>query len=179
MTGLHAASTTAFRLRGFTLIEMLVTVTIVGLLSTVAFPLLELAQRRSDERDMRDALRQIRNALDAYKQAYDDGRILLETSATGAAAAKPSGYPANLEILVSGVSDAKSPNRSQRIYFLRRIPVDPFAPVDRDGPRSANGGWGVRSYASPPGDMRDGADVFDVYSRSPLVGLNGMPYREW
>ena len=108
------------RPRGFTLIEMLVTVTIVGLLSTIAFPMLELAAKRSHEQELREALRQIRTALDSYKQNVDEGRIVEET--------KGSGYPPSLEVLVSGVVDAKSPNKSQMIYFLRRIPPDPFAP---------------------------------------------------
>jgi general secretion pathway protein G len=155
------------RLRGFTLIEMLVTVTIVGLLSTIAFPMLELAAKRSHEQELREALRQIRTALDSYKQGVDEGRIVEET--------KGSGYPPNLDVLVSGVVDAKSPNKSDKIYFLRRIPPDPFAPEGE----AANGGWGLRSYASPPTSPQAGADVFDVFSRSEGTGLNGIAYREW
>jgi general secretion pathway protein G len=156
------------RLRGFTLIEMLVTVAIVGLLSTVAFPMLELAERRSNERELREALRQIRTALDGYKQAVEEGRILQDI--------KGSGYPPSLEILVSGVTDAKSPNRSQQIYFLRRIPRDPFEP-QADPTQMPN--WGLRSYASGPSEPQPGADIFDVYSRSPAIGLNGVPYKDW
>jgi general secretion pathway protein G len=155
------------RLRGFTLIEMLVTVTIVGLLSTIAFPMLELAAKRSHEQELREALRQIRTALDSYKQGVDEGRIVEET--------KGSGYPPNLDVLVSGVVDAKSPNKSDKIYFLRRIPPDPFAPEGE----AANGGWGLRSYSSAPTSPQAGADVFDVFSRSEGTGLNGIVYREW
>lgn len=155
------------RPRGFTLIEMLVTVTIVGLLSTIAFPMLELAAKRSQEQELREALRQIRTALDSYKQGVDEGRIVEET--------KGSGYPPSLEVLVSGVVDAKSPNKSQMIYFLRRIPPDPFAP-EKD---AASGGWALRSYASAPTSPQAGADVFDVYSRSEGTGLNGIAYRDW
>ena len=108
------------RPRGFTLIEMLVTVTIVALLSTIAFPMLELAERRSNERELREALRQVRTALDTYKQAVDEGRVVEET--------KGSGYPPNLDVLVNGVVDAKSPNKDKMIYFLRRIPRDPLNP---------------------------------------------------
>ena len=152
---------------GFTLIEMLVTVTIVGLLSTIAFPMLELAERRSNERILRESLRQIRTALDNYKQAVDEGRIVEET--------KGSGYPANLDLLVSGVVDAKSPNRDQRLYFLRRIPRDPFSLV----PSTEAPEWGLRSYSSGPGDPQPGADIFDVFSRSEGIGLDGVPYRNW
>jgi general secretion pathway protein G len=164
MNALHAS----VRPRGFTLIEMLVTVAIVGLLSTIAFPMLELAERRSNERELREALRQIRTALDSYKQAVDEGRILEET--------KGSGYPPNLDLLVSGVVDAKSPNRDQKIYFLRRIPRDPLQSA------AATGGvadWGLRSYASAPTDPQPGADIFDVYSRSGAIGLDGIPYKDW
>jgi general secretion pathway protein G len=155
------------RPRGFTLIEMLVTVTIVGLLSTIAFPMLELAAKRSHEQELREALRQIRTAIDNYKQGVDEGRIVEET--------KGSGYPPSLEVLVSGVVDAKSPNKSQMIYFLRRIPPDPFATETE----TASGGWGLRSYASAPTSPQAGADVFDVYSRSEGTGLNGVAYRDW
>lgn len=156
------------RPRGFTLIEMVVTVAIVGLLASISFPLIELTARRGNERELRDALRQIRTAIDRYKQAVDEGRIQDD--------AKGSGYPPSLDILVGGVQDAKSPNRSQRIYFLRRIPRDPFAV---DLPQGAPNGWGLRSYGSPADSPQPGADVFDVYSQSAAVGLNGIPYREW
>lgn len=155
-------------MRGFTLIELLVTVTIVALMATMAFPMLELSERRGHERNLRENLRQIRIALDQYKQAVDDGRIMDDT--------KGSGYPPSLEILVTGVVDAKSPNRAQKIYFLRRIPSDPFSANPNEPPQLQ---WGLRSYASSADNPQAGADVYDVYSRSPAIGLNGIPYREW
>jgi general secretion pathway protein G len=153
---------------GFTLIEMVVTVAIVGLLASVAFPLLELADKRSREHDLRDALRTIRTAIDDYKHNVEDGHILDD--------AKGSGYPPTLEILVSGVVDAKSLNGSRSMFFLRRIPRDPFAPAEVQ-PAALT--WGLRSYASTADAPAPGADVFDVYSLAPGVGLNGIPYREW
>jgi general secretion pathway protein G len=156
------------RPRGFTLIEMLVTVSIVGLLSTIAFPLLELTARRGHEQELREALRQIRSAIDSYKQAVEEGHIVEENKGTG--------YPPSLDVLVSGVVDAKSPNRDQRIYFLRRLPRDPL--LAQAGPGGAPD-WGLRSYASPPGNPQPGADIFDVYSRSTEIGLNGLAYKEW
>lgn len=155
------------RQRAFTLIELVVTVAIVGLLASVAIPLAELSIKRTKEQELRTALRQIRTALDAYKQASDEGRILRT--------AGESGYPKTLQVLVDGVEDAKNPLRS-KIYFLRRIPRDPFyddktTPADRT--------WGKRSYASSADNPKEGDDVFDVYSLTPGQGLNGTDYRDW
>jgi general secretion pathway protein G len=153
--------------RGFTLIEMVVTVAILGVLAAGAVPLAEMAAQRSREAELRLALRQIRTALDEYKRAYDAERIEQRVGA--------SGYPPNLGVLVSGVVDAADP-QGARIYFLRRIPRDPF---HRDPSVPAERTWGKRSYASPPQAPREGADVFDVHSLAGGVGLNGVPYREW
>lgn len=154
------------RARGFTLVEMLATLALIALVATAALPLAELTMQRTKEAELRTALRQIRTALDAYKQAYDEGRILQK--------AGDSGYPKSLMLLVDGVEDAKSPARMP-LRFLRRIPRDPFAdPALRDEDT-----WGLRSYRSPPNDPRPGEDVFDVFSRAPGVGINGTPYREW
>ncbi len=154
--------------RGFTLIEMVITVAIVGLLASVAFPMAEVAVQRSKEHEFRDALQQIRNAIDAYKQAADEGRIIVDAQKTG--------YPPTLQALVDGVIDAKSPNKDQKIYFLRRIPRDPFS-LDTTQPPEAT--WGKRSYASPPDDPQEGDDVYDVYTQSSNIALNGIPYRQW
>ena len=154
--------------RGFTLIEMVITVAIVGLLASVAFPMAEVAVQRSKEHELRESLQQLRNAIDAYKQAVDEGRIIGD--------AQKSGYPPTLQVLVEGVEDAKSPNKDQKIYFLRRIPRDPFA-LDASVPPDAT--WGKRSYASPPDDPQEGDDVFDVYTHSTAIALNGIPYRQW
>jgi len=153
--------------RGFTLIELVITVAIVAVLASVALPLGELALQRAKEQDLRRALRDIRTALDAYKQASDEGRILKRIG--------ESGYPKRLEDLVEGVEDQKSPKR-ERIYLLRRVPRDPFA---TDGALAAADTWGKRSYASPPDDPQEGEDVFDVHTRAPGRGINGRPYREW
>lgn len=152
---------------GFTLIELVITVAIVGLLASIALPLAELAVQRGREQELRLALRQIRGAIDAYKQAVDDGRIVKTLDQTG--------YPPSLRVLEEGVEDAKSPKKA-KIYFLRRIPRDPFHP---DPATPAEETWGKRSYASPPDDPREGDDVFDVYSLSDATGLNGVPYRQW
>jgi general secretion pathway protein G len=153
---------------GFTLIEMMVTVAIVGVLASIAVPLAEVGVQRGKEQELRQALREIRTALDAYKQAVEEGRI--------ASSMHESGYPASLQILVDGVEDASSPARKKRIRFLRRIPRDPFF-TDPDRPDEES--WGKRCYASSPDAPEEGADVFDVYTRAPGIGLNGIPYGRW
>jgi general secretion pathway protein G len=152
---------------GFTLIELLVTVVIVSILAVAALPLAEVCVQRSRESELRVALRQIREAIDAYKREVDDGRI--------ARKATDSGYPPSLEILVSGVEDEKSPTR-QKIYFLRRIPRNPLL----DDPKASSADtWGKRSYASAPDDPKPGDDVYDVYPLGGGTGLNGIAYRDW
>lgn len=155
-----------FRASGFTLIELLVTVAIVAILASVALPLSELSQQRAKEQELRQALREIRTAIDAYKQAVDEGRIMRSLD--------QSGYPPKLSSLVEGVTDVKSPV-GKKLYFLRRIPMDPFS----DNHVDAESSWGKRSYDSPPDAPREGRDVYDVYSLSTRTALNGVPYREW
>lgn len=155
------------RSRGFTLIEVVITVAIVGLLATAIFPLAELAVQRNREEQLRVALWDIRTAIDAYKAAADRGKIEMELG--------QSGYPPTLDVLVDGVEDVSDPNLPT-IYFLRRMPRDPFY-ADPSVPAAQT--WGLRSYESSPIDPQPGDDVFDVYSLSPRSGLNGISYREW
>jgi general secretion pathway protein G len=154
-------------LRGFTLIELVIVVAIVAILATGLLPLAELATQRSKEQDLHAALRDIRTAIDAYKQAADEGRV--------ARKADESGYPPSLQVLAAGVANEKDAQK-HNIYFLRRIPRDPFF-VDSEVPAEKT--WGLRSYESPYDDPHDGKDVFDVYSLSTGKGLNGVPYRQW
>ena len=156
------------RANGFTLIELVVTVAIVGVLASIAVPLGELSAQRAKEQELRLALRQIREALDSYKRAVDEGHVVRRVDG--------SGYPRALDELAEGVLDAQSP-AGARIYFLRRLPRDPFHPGNKDIPAADS--WGKRAYASPPDDPRDGEDVFDVFTLAQGKGINGRPYREW
>jgi general secretion pathway protein G len=155
------------RPRGFTLIELVVTLAIVGLMATAVMPLAQLVAQRDKEAQLRAALRDIRAGLDAYKHAADSGHIKLELGA--------SGYPPDLKSLYIGVQDAASPD-TKMMYFLRRIPRDPFFP---DATVAAEDTWGLRSYASPPDDPQPGDDVYDVYTLSNRKGVSGVPYRDW
>jgi general secretion pathway protein G len=148
------------------LIELLITVAILAVLASAAVPMVQLTLVREKETELRHALRDIRGAIDAYKRAVDEGRVMR--------AADESGYPKRLEDLVEGVADAKSPD-AKKIYFLRRLPRDPFA----DPASSAAESWGKRSYDSPPDAPAEGDDVFDVYSRSTARASNGTVYRDW
>jgi general secretion pathway protein G len=151
---------------GFTLIELLVTLAILAVLATGAMTVVEITAQRGREQTLRVALRDIREAIDAYKRAVESKRIVVGAGETG--------YPPTLSALTDGVADATSTSGA-KIYFLRRLPRDPNA----DASLAAAQTWGLRSYASDPANPQPGRDVFDVHSLSQRTGLNGIPYREW
>ena len=155
------------RQAGFTLMELVVTLALLGLLAMLAAPLAEVTVQRSREQALREGLREIRGAIDRYKTAVDHGLIKRE--------AGDSGYPPSLDVLVQGVPNQKSPS-DEKLYFLRRMPRDPFAP-DTGEPAAQT--WVLRSYASAPDSPSAGADVFDVMTSASGVGLNGVAYQDW
>lgn len=154
------------RAQGFTLIEMVVVVMLVGILASAAMPLASLQHRRAQEAELRQNLRTLRTAIDAYKTAWDDGRIEKREGDTG--------YPPRLKLLVDGVPDISQAHKP-RLYFLRRLPRDPMADLTLPAEET----WGLRAYASPPEAPAPGADVFDVHSLAVGSGLDGTPYRQW
>jgi general secretion pathway protein G len=157
------------RLRGFTLIELVITLALVSIVAYTALPLYEVTATRMREAELRVALRTMRVALDAYKTAVDTGQITRN--------ALDSGYPPSLDLLVTGVESTQSvPGGMRRLVFLRQIPRDPFTPDPVLAPAQQ---WNTRSYGSAPDDPQPGNDVFDVASRSPRIGSNGVAYREW
>jgi general secretion pathway protein G len=152
---------------GFTLIEMIVTVALVAIIASVATPFIKLHIQREKERELEEALRDIRSAIDAYKHAGDEGLIARSADSTG--------YPHSLGDLVAGVANQRDP-KARKIYFLRRLPRDPLN-SSQTGPAEET--WGKRSYASEADNPTEGDDVYDVYSLSDKTGTNGVPYREW
>jgi len=155
--------------RGFTIIELLVTLALIGIAAAVVLPFGALMQTRAKEAELRVALRTIRQALDSYKAAADAGVIDKPTGS--------SGYPPNLEVLTRGVPRSASLGMSATpVMFLRRIPRDPFYP-DRDAPAAQT--WNLRSYGAQEGDFRAGADVFDVSSKSSAQALDGSKVSDW
>ncbi|MGZ5276955.1 MAG: type II secretion system protein [Caldimonas sp.] len=159
--------------RGFTLIEILITLALVGVLALTSMPLFEVTARRQKEADLRESLRIIRGGLDAYKAAVDSGAL--------PKVAGQSGYPPSLEVLTESLLRADAADRdgtgaASRIVILRRLPRDPFA-TDPQVPAAQT--WNVRSYASRPDDPQPGDDVFDVASKSTGTALDGTPYASW
>jgi general secretion pathway protein G len=154
--------------RGFTLLEIIIVITILSVLTAAAVPLVHNAVRRERESDLRLALRQIRQAIDAYKR-YND---LTNGAAIPMEWRTQTGYPKNLEILVDGFIPANVVGASgNRVRFLRRMPIDPMTDTTE---------WGLRSYKDKPDATSwGGEDVFDAYSKSNATALNGTTYDKW
>src|ERR1700694_3251402 len=155
------------RARGFTLIELVVTLAIIGVLTSAAMPLVQLTAQRAKEGELHQSLRILRSAIDVYREAADTGHIRLEVGA--------SGYPPNLQVLVDGVEDVQS-EKKVMMYFLRRVPRDPFFPDAAAAPAET---WGLRASKSPPADPPAGEDAFGVSSLWRGKGLNGLAYHDW
>ncbi|HTB11685.1 MAG TPA: type II secretion system protein [Bryobacteraceae bacterium] len=150
------------RQRGFTMVELIVSFTILSLLTTMAVPLASYRVKRDKERELRYALREIRKAIDAYKDASLAGKIDVKLGTEG--------YPETLEILVKGVKLSQDAT-GKEIKFLRRIPMDPM---------TGTYDWGKRSMQDDPKSQSwGGQNVFDVYTKSTERARDGTPYSEW
>jgi len=148
--------------RGLTLVELIVAFTIMALLTAMAVPLARYKVRRDRERELRYALREMREAVDRYKDMADQG--MLPPAKIGT-----ENYPENLDVLVEGVKLAGTVDK--KVRFLRRIPKDPMTNSFE---------WGLRSMQDEPDSMSwDGSHVFDVYSKSTEKAADGTPYAEW
>ena len=152
---------------GFTLIELVVTVMIVATLAAGAVPLLQLNSQRSKEAELKQALRQIRDAIDLYKKAADEGLVKKTLDQTG--------YPPSLEVLEQGVVNQKD-TKGKIIKFIRKIPRDP---MNKDADLKPAETWAKRSYASDVNAPAEGVDVYDVYSRSTQKAIDGTIYKTW
>lgn len=156
--------------RGVTLVELVVTVTILAILASAILPLAEMSARRTRELELRRNLRIIRGAIDDFNKRYE--KSLAEKKLQDVT--NKSGYPATLQELVEGYDfgEVTPPRRK----FLRRIPADPFNP-----PRGAEEPqWGLRSYSDKPDSTTwGGEDVYDVYSLSEGTAIDGTKYKDW
>ena len=152
---------------GFTLIELVVTVMIVAILAAGALPIGKLSVQRNKETELKQALRQIREAIDHYKVAADAGLVKKTVDQTG--------YPPSLEVLEQGVINQKDAN-GKLIKFIRKIPRDPMS---NDSDLKPAETWAKRSYASDVNAPAEGADVYDVYSRSTKKAIDGTLYNTW
>ena len=144
------------------MVELIVSFTIMGLLTSMAVPLAAYKVKRDKERELRYALREIRRAIDNYKDASTLGKIDVKLGTEG--------YPETLKILVQGVKLSQSAD-GKTIKFLRRIPMDPM---------TGTYDWGKRSMQDDPkAQSWGGQNVFDVYSKSTERARDGTPYAEW
>ena len=147
------------RQRGVTLMEMIVVITILLILMGAAVPILKVSIRRQRETELRRDLWEMRSAIDRYKDAADKNAFQIKLGSEG--------YPPDMDTLVNGVEIAGG----KKLRFLRRIPVDPM---------TGNTDWGLRSMQDDPqSDSWGGQNVFDVYTKSTGVGLNGTKYKDW
>jgi general secretion pathway protein G len=154
-----------FSQRGYTFIELLIVTTILLILASAVMPLAQVTSKRQREADLRRNLREMRTAIDKFKDAVDRGQIAASDLEPG-----NEGYPPDLETLVEGISAANDAS-GRKLKFLRRIPVDPMTSSTQ---------WGMRSYQDrPDATTWGGQNVFDIYTTADGTGLDGTRYRDW
>jgi len=163
--GARLPSVRALCSRGYTFVELLVVATIVIILASAIMPLAKVTAQRTREAELRRVLREMRTAIDKYKDAADLGQIGSLDLKVGS-----ENYPADLQVLVDGVTAANDAT-GRKLKFLRRIPVDPMTKSTE---------WGLRSYQDKPDATRwGGQNVFDVYTTSQGTALDGTKYKDW
>jgi general secretion pathway protein G len=165
--GIQIPENNSQRRSGFTLLELIIVITILSVLTAAAVPMVRNSVKREREAELRLALRQIRQAIDRYLDyaSKQPNAIPLEWKTT-------TNYPKELKILVEGFIPANTVGLSgNRVRFMRRLPIDPM---------TGNADWGLRSYKDAPDSTSwGGDDVFDVYSKSDGTALNGTKYKDW
>lgn len=151
--------------RGYSFIELLAVTSIILILASAIMPLVKVTMRRQQEVDLRRALREMRTAIDRFKDAADLQMIALQDLEAG-----NEGYPETLELLVEGVTMSGDAS-GRKLKFLRRIPIDPMTRSNE---------WGMRSYQDKPDSSGwGGQNVFDVYTKSDGIALDGTKYKDW
>ena len=156
------------RSHGFTLVEMIITLSLLAVLALSALPLGKMAVKRENEIELQRALRLVRESIDAWKKLADEKKIEVDEDTEG--------YPPTLEALVKGVEvqDKNATEKAARkriVKFLRRIPKDPM---------TNSFDWGIRSYQDDPdSDVWGEENVYDVYTKSQALALDGTRYRDW
>jgi general secretion pathway protein G len=156
------------RAHGFTLVEMIITLSLLAVLALSALPLGKMAVKRENEIELQRALRLVRESIDAWKKLADEKKIEVDEDTEG--------YPPTLEALVKGVEvqDKNATEKAARkriVKFLRRIPKDPM---------TNSFDWGIRSYQDDPdSDVWGEENVYDVYTKSQALALDGTRYKDW
>ena len=150
---------------GFTFLELVIVTSILMILASTIMPLTQVTQQRQREVELRRTLREMRTAIDKFKDSVDQGLIPTTELEPG-----NEGYPPDLDTLVEGVSAANDAT-GRKLKFLRRVPVDPTTGTDD---------WGLRAYQDKPDATSwSGQNVYDVYSKNQGTGLDGTKYRDW
>jgi general secretion pathway protein G len=153
------------REHGYSFVELLVVTAVMFILASAVMPLVQVTAQRQREVELRAALRQMRTAIDRFKDAVDQGRIASTELKPGS-----EGYPPDLETLVEGVS-MQNDQSGVKLKFLRRIPIDPMTNSTE---------WGMRSYQDRPDSTSwGGQSVFDVYTKSGATAIDGTKYKDW
>jgi general secretion pathway protein G len=151
--------------QGYTFIEVIVVTAILLILAAAVMPLAQVTSQRQREVELHRSLREMRTAIDKFKDAVDTGQIAASELEPG-----NEGYPPDLETLVEGVSAANDAT-GRKLKYLRRVPIDPMTNSTE---------WGLRSYQDKPDSTSwGGKNVFDVYTKSTATGLDGTKYRDW